>query len=372
MSASSSRTAGVVRILLVSASPFGRAYLRRTLDVPGRIEVAGVVAGPDEAMGWLPPDGTQVVVWDAEGNEAQALARAPELARRRRARVLVLVGASWAPASAAETATEAEGVVETLSKPAGPVAAGRAFAQALVARVEALALRRWEEPARLNERPPGADAKGEEGARPLPIEGTGRPARRVVAIGASTGGPRALETLVQGLPPGLPVAVLVTQHMPRGFTAPLARRLSDAGPIRFVEAYEAAPLEEGVGFVAPAGWHLTVGADGRLHLDDGPPVHHVRPAVDVMLWSVARRFGPDALAVILTGMGTDGVDGARAIRAAGGCCFAQDPASAVAPSMPGAVVREGLADCVAPLELLARAVAQWALGRSPCGQRGEG
>ena len=372
MPAASRRAARPIRVLLVSASPFGRAYLRRALDAPGQIEVAGVVAGPDEALAWPWSQAPHVVVWDAEGHETQAPARAPELARRWRARVLVLVGASPVPLGAAEAASGWGGVVESLPKPAGPVAAGRAFAQALVDRVEALALRPWEEPPRLNERPPGADAKSEGGARPLPTEGTGRPARRVVAIGASTGGPRALEVLVRALPAGLPVALLVTQHMPRGFTAPLARRLSDAGRIPFFEGYEGAPLEEGVGFVAPAGWHLTVGADGRLHLDDGPPVHHVRPAVDVMLRSVARRFGPDALAVILTGMGTDGVDGARAIRAAGGRCFAQEPASAAAPSMPGAVVREGLAECVAPLEQLAGAVVQWALGRPAGHGRGKG
>lgn len=216
-------------------------------------------------------------------------------------------------------------------------------------------------PGRLNDPPSGADARDER--MPDPEAGGGRPARRVVAIGASAGGPRVLEALVRALPAGLPAAVLVTQHMPRGFTAPLARRLSEAGAIPFVEAYEGAPLLEGMGFVAPGGWHLTVGEDGRIHLDDGPPEHHVRPAVDVMLRSVARRFGPDALAVILTGMGTDGTEGARAIRAAGGSCFAQDEASADAPSMPGSVVRAGLAQRVGPPEELAAAVVQWVYAR---------
>ncbi|WP_324668249.1 helix-turn-helix domain-containing protein [Geochorda subterranea] len=128
MPAASRRAARPIRVLLVSASPFGRAYLRRALDAPGQIEVAGVVAGPDEALAWPWSQAPHVVVWDAEGHETQALARAPELARRWRARVLVLVGASPVPLGAAEAASDGRRGGEP-SQPAGPVAAGRAFAR---------------------------------------------------------------------------------------------------------------------------------------------------------------------------------------------------------------------------------------------------
>ena len=349
-----------IRVLVVAGSPFMRAYLGRVLDQTGRVEVVAAAAGGDEALRVLSARAVDVVLLDVDVGEAAGLDCLRRIMQQRPTPT-VLLAASTAAAGAVAIRGLADGAVDVLVKPQKPVATARQFARELLAKVEAAAAASADALARLKQELAGADAGSESRAQGSVAAGrvATRPARRVVAVGASTGGPQTLEMLVRALPAGLPAALLITQHMPRGFTASLARRLADAGKMPFYEAYEGAPLEEGVGYVAPGGRHLTVGDDGRLHLDDGPPVHHVRPAIDVMFASVARRFGPEALAVVLTGMGSDGTEGARAIRAAGGACFAQDEASAVAPSMPRSVVRAGLADRVGPPEVLAAAVAEW-------------
>ena len=349
-----------VRALIVAGSPFMRAYLRRVLETSGRVEVVAAVATLDDALQGLRIRAVDVVLLDLDGLDLPGFEWLRRIMLVRPTPVLVLAPAAAVPAPPPFRGLP-DGAVGWVVKPSEPVATARQFARELLARVEAAAAVPPGAWAHLKQELASADTTGGglgQAAARLG-HGEGRPTRRVVALGASTGGPHALEALVRELPAGLPATLLVTQHMPKGFTASLARRLSEVGPIPFYEAYEGAPLEEGVGYVAVGGWHLTVGDDGRLHLDDGPPVHHVRPAVDVMFASVARRFGPEALAVVLTGMGSDGTEGARLIRAAGGTCFAQDERSAVAPSMPRSVVKAGLADRVGTPEELAAAVAQW-------------
>jgi two-component system chemotaxis response regulator CheB len=190
---------------------------------------------------------------------------------------------------------------------------------------------------------------------------------RVLAIGASTGGPNALAALFEQFPADFPVPIVVVQHMPPMFTKFLADRLSDRSPIRVVEAADGATLVPGMAWIAPGGHHMVVEADGpdhRLAIHQEPPENSCRPAVDVLLRSVARTFGPDSLTLILTGMGQDGLRGAVAIREAGGQVLAQDEASSVVWGMPGAVARAGLADAVLPLDAIAAEVLKRVRGRT--------
>ncbi|HEX8916105.1 MAG TPA: CheB methylesterase domain-containing protein, partial [Humisphaera sp.] len=178
---------------------------------------------------------------------------------------------------------------------------------------------------------------------------------RILAIGSSTGGPAALSTVVPALSAGLPVPVVITQHMPPMFTRLLADRLNAVGPLPASEAVDGEPAEPGRVYVAPGGRHLKVVADAgrpgrlRLRLDDGPPENSCRPAVDVMFRTAADACGSGVLAVVLTGMGQDGMLGGRRVVDAGGRVIAQDQATSVVWGMPGAVVRDGLADRVLPL-----------------------
>ena len=181
----------------------------------------------------------------------------------------------------------------------------------------------------------------------------------IVAIGVSTGGPNALETVVSGLPGDLPVPVVIVQHMPPMFTALLADRLDRASELSVSEASVDSPLKPGNVYIAPGDFHLTVrqrGPEVWTETTKGPPENSCRPAVDVLFRSVADVFGARTLAVILTGMGQDGLQGARQIAALGGQVMAQDEATSVVWGMPGAIVAAGLADTCLPLTQVAAEV----------------
>ena len=178
----------------------------------------------------------------------------------------------------------------------------------------------------------------------------------VVAIGASTGGPRALVDILSALPGDLEAPVLVVQHMPPLFTRHFADGLSSQCDLRVREAEHGVVLEPGMVWIAPGDQHLTVSRDGalvRLWLDQDAPENACRPSVDPMLRSVARVHGAGALAVILTGMGSDGLAGCRAVREVHGQVVAQDEESSVVWGMPGSVVKAGLAHSVLPVEAIA-------------------
>jgi two-component system chemotaxis response regulator CheB len=178
----------------------------------------------------------------------------------------------------------------------------------------------------------------------------------VIAIGCSTGGPDALTRVLQAMPADLPVPVLVTQHMPPVFTRMFAERLDRTTSLRVVEAGDAMPLAPATVYVAPGDHHLVLDRRGTAvvtRLSSAPPENSCRPAVDVMFRAVRSAFGGAALAVVLTGMGADGREGARELRAAGCPVFAQDEASSVVWGMPGAVAAAGLADAILPLDQVA-------------------
>ncbi|WP_298988720.1 chemotaxis-specific protein-glutamate methyltransferase CheB [uncultured Pseudokineococcus sp.] len=188
--------------------------------------------------------------------------------------------------------------------------------------------------------------------------GAGLPA--VVAVGSSTGGPEALARLLQALPADLPVPVVVTQHMPPVFTRQLAVRLDRLGPLSVREAEDGDDLRPGRVLVAPGDRHLVLrraGADVVVQLSQAAPVNFCRPAVDVMLRSCVDVHGAGVLAVVLTGMGSDGRDGCADVRRAGGAVLVQDAETSVVWGMPGAVASAGLADAVLPLDAVAGAVA---------------
>lgn len=174
----------------------------------------------------------------------------------------------------------------------------------------------------------------------------------VVLIGASTGGPAALQTLLARLDPKIDVPVLVVQHIPVGFSEPLARRLGHASSLPVVEASDGADVARGKVYIARGGQHMKIvnsPAGPRIKLSNSPPVNGCRPSVDVMLFSAQQQFGPHCLGVILTGMGRDGAAGAQAIREQGGIVFAQHPDTCSVSSMPRQTINLAGADRIADL-----------------------
>lgn len=175
----------------------------------------------------------------------------------------------------------------------------------------------------------------------------------VIGVGASTGGPAALFRLLAALPEDLNVPVLVVQHIAPGFTGGLARWLATATSLPVQVADDGERARRGTVYVGRDGAHLLLGGDGRLRLVATPPVGGFRPSVSSLFASLAERRGVSAAGVVLTGMGMDGLEGARAIRAAGGVVLAQDEESSAVFGMPRAVVDAGLADFIGPVEALA-------------------
>lgn len=179
------------------------------------------------------------------------------------------------------------------------------------------------------------------------------PFNKLVIIGSSTGGPRALMQLVPSLPEDISAALLIVQHMPPVFTKSLAERLHLSSAIQVAEAKEGDVIKKGLALMAPGGYHMTVSDDERINLNQNPPILGVRPAIDVTMKSVAGVFGNNTLGVVLTGMGTDGTEGASRIKEAGGKILAQDEASCAVYGMPASVFQAGYVDKVLPLTELA-------------------
>lgn len=175
---------------------------------------------------------------------------------------------------------------------------------------------------------------------------------RIVVIGVSTGGPAALEVLLPKIPAGFPLPILIVQHMPRLFTSLLAERLNSLCPLSVREAAPDNSAQPGVIDIARGDFHLELTREFRLRLNQNPPENFCRPSVDVLFRSAAAVCSGRVLGLILTGMGSDGLQGSRAIRSAGGTILAQDGPTSVVWGMPGAVANAGLANRILPLEAM--------------------
>lgn len=207
---------------------------------------------------------------------------------------------------------------------------------------------------------------------------SGDRAIELVVIGLSTGGPAALEQMLPKLPADFPVPLMIVQHMPKLFTGPLAERLNKCCPLLVEQAYDGALIRPGTVWLAPGDSHMEV-VDGMLGDSDGvlrrrrvklhqrDPLNHCRPSVDYLFFSAARMYGAGTLALMMTGMGSDGLDGAKAVHRRGGVVLAQDEATSAVWGMPGRVAEAGIASAILPLnalgdELLQRIYAGRAMG----------
>jgi two-component system chemotaxis response regulator CheB len=184
-----------------------------------------------------------------------------------------------------------------------------------------------------------------------------RPGTTCVSIGASTGGPAALRGIFAGIPAGFEAPILVTQHISTGFSEGMVSWWNAAGPLHAKIAEHGEPLRNGTIYVAPDEGHLTIADDYAIAISHAPPSGGHRPSASVMFRSAAERFGAGALAVILSGMGRDGVDGLEHIRHAGGIVCAQDEASCAVFGMPKAAIDAGVVDFILPLDAISRHIA---------------
>lgn len=174
-----------------------------------------------------------------------------------------------------------------------------------------------------------------------------------VVIGASTGGPKALYTVITSLPEKIGVPVFVVQHMPVGFTKAFAERLNLNSDIRVVEAKDGDIIEKDTVYIAPGGFHMEIGLDKRLHLNTEPAIWGVRPAVDKLFISAAKVYGSRLVSAVLTGMGKDGAQGTVEVKKNGGITFSEDQSTCTIYGMPKAAYETGMIDSVLPINEIA-------------------
>lgn len=335
-----------IKVLIVDDSALTRQILARALAVDPAVEVVGSARTGVEAIEKtlaLEPD---VITLDIEMPELTGIEALPHLIRTSAARV-VMLSAIDDPDVTYQALDM--GATDFIVKPAEGFATSIAeLSEGLLKKIKT-AYRVRPESRRAVTQPPAVAPSGGGSRR------TGAAPAHLVAIAASTGGPPALETVFAGLAAGLDAAYLVVQHLPNGFTDSLARRLERTTDLEFVVAERGMHVERDVAYVAPHGLHMVVSGRRtmRIMLEDTPSMHGVRPAADPLFESVASTAGPEAVGVVLTGMGTDGARGSRAILEAGGTTIAQDEGTSVVWGMPGATVRTGGAMRVVPLESVA-------------------
>lgn len=342
--------AKLLRVMVVDDSSLYRKILARVVARSGLGEIAAEAGGGEEALALL--DGglaVDVMLLDVQMGGIDGFEVLKRMQARGHTVPVILVSAVSERAADIAVRAVAQGAFDFVAKPRGPSAEAD-LKQHVVSLLQALQARS----AGRNE--PRMQVRSQLPARPaLASVPQVRPGVfTVLAIGSSTGGPGALMNVIPALPADFPIPVLIVQHMPPGFTASLAQQLDRVSRLRVVEATDGARIEAGTVLLAPGGRHMKVADRGRVvSLVDSPPLHGVRPSVDILFRSLSSSGGGPALSVILTGMGRDGCDGVAAVRRARGYCLAQDEASCVVYGMPRAVAEAGQADDVVTLDNMA-------------------
>jgi len=340
------------RILIVDDSAVMRSLLRAVIGKDAGLETAGTAADGESAMSAIETQHPDLVLLDVEMPVMDGLDTLRKM-RARGHRIPVIMCSSLTQRGAKVTIEAlACGASDYVAKPAGQSsreAAMLTLSRDLIPKIHALTSL------------PQATLSGT--ARPplltpLPKASPISSIPTVLVIGVSTGGPAALDILLPNLPANFPLPVMIVQHMPELFTKLLAERLNSRCPLRVREAVEGDPVLAGSIYIARGNWHMEVQAGAQigfpatLHLSQGALENHCRPAVDALFRSAAAVYGAGVLAVVLTGMGSDGLIGARLIREHGGSVLAQDQASSTVWGMPGAVSAAGLAHKVLPLNAM--------------------
>lgn len=341
----------MITVLVVEDSLTLQEFLVQILAADPEIHVVGTANNGAEALEAVVRHRPDVITMDINMPKMDGF-EATRRIMETRPTPIVIVSGSWDPKEVGTTFRAVEaGALTMVPRPQGVGhPAHESAVQELVRTVKLMSevkvVRRWPRPR-------------SDLAPPPPPQGTGglAPAEiRAVAIGASTGGPLALQTILSGLPTDFPAPVLIVQHMAPGFVQGFIEWLARSAGFPVHLATNGAPLLPGAAYVAPDGSHMGVGLGPRVVLTRDGPENGPRPSVSFLFRSVAAVFGRNAAAVLLTGMGKDGAEELKALRDTGAVTFAQDRDSAVVHGMPGEAIKLGAAALVLPPEKIAAAL----------------
>lgn len=336
-------SATATRVVVTDDSPMMRQIVSRALANAG-IDVVGEAADGDEALArceQLTPDALMLDL-SMPGRDGIGVLKALQ---QREHQLPVIVVSAFSPTGGARAVDAlAEGAFDLVAKPAAGESLD-SFAANLVEKVKA------------------ATAEHNRPAAKVPPRrtfGTASSAalKRAVVIATSTGGPRALAALIPALPAPLGNGTLVVQHMPPGFTSSLAARLNTSSELTVREAQAGDRLDPDVALLAPGGKHLRITHDGEVRVTDDPEIGRLRPRADLTIKDAASAFGEKLLLVVMTGMGNDGLIGAREVKRRGGRVLIQDQASCTVYGMPRVVAEANLADRTLPLDELPAAIVE--------------
>ncbi len=343
-----------IRVMVVDDVSIVRRLVTNALGADPDIEVVGAAANGREALEKIPVVKPDLVILDYEMPEMDGMETLKEIRKKpggpkviffssyTRQGAKVSLDALWQGADDYATKVTADNLA------AATLCVQSELLPKIKALCESMAAPRSQAPApvALPAAPPASPA----------TSGSGLHRAEILAIGASTGGPRALSAVIEALPAEFSIPIVVVQHMPPLFTRSLAERIASRSALRCAEGVDGALVEPGTVWIAPGNWHMSLqreGADTRLRLTADPPENSCRPSVDPLFRSVAELYGAGALGVILTGMGQDGLLGARSLHERQGKIIVQDEATSVVWGMPGAVARAGLANRIVPLHEMA-------------------
>lgn len=345
-----------IRILIADDSAVMRSLLRSVVNGAAGLEVIATAADGASALACIESTRPDLVLLDVEMPVMDGLTTLKKL-RARGLKMPVIMCSSLTQRGARVTIEAlADGASDYVAKPAGQTsreAAIDALAKELIPKIMALAGHA--------SAPPPAVMEPRSIFEPRPAKAEPQSASwtpKLLAIGVSTGGPAALDQILPAIPANFALPIVVVQHMPELFTSLLAEHLNTHCQLRVREVKEGDEVVPGTITIARGNWHMEViaaarnGLPPRLHLNQNAPENHCRPAVDVLFRTAASVYGQGVLAVVLTGMGSDGLAGCRLLRNAGAGVLAQDRATSAVWGMPGAVTNAGLAQRVLPLDAI--------------------
>jgi len=335
-----------VKVLVVDDSAFMRKMVSEILMRDPGVCVIGQARDGAEALVKVETLKPDVVTMDIEMPVLDGISALTEILHRCPTPVLMLSSLTQAGADATIRCLEL-GAVDFIGKPSGAISLDiEKIGAELVSKVKAAA------GARLSARHP----LHERTAGPTSASRTGKEKIAAILIGASTGGPRALQQVVPLLPADLGVPIVIVQHMPVGFTKSFAARLDQTSGLTAREAVNGDRLQPGLILVAPGGQHLVFDSSGIARLTDEPPIHGVRPAIDVTLFSLSAIYGSSLMAVLLTGMGKDGARAMKQVSDKGGLTLAEDESTCVVYGMPKSAAELGAVRHLLPLSEIAPAI----------------